>query len=149
MRSTQGNVVVESSEEIDRPAAFVWNAVRGLRGLATPEGVVEEARAQLPADGELPAQVRRAAQHVSMQQRVTEIDEGLMLLGLEMTSGQNVPWSSYQSRVRIEPLDGRTTRVTMTCLADAPGEQRRLVEGLLRSVLVLSLQSLRQRMEAS
>ena len=147
MPSTQGNVVVESSEEIDRPAAFVWNALRGLPDMAMPERIVAEARAQIPADGKLPTQVLGASQHVSMQQRVKQIDEGLMLLGLEMISGQNVPWSAYQSRLRIEPIDGRTTRITMTCLAQALGEER-LVQGLLRSVLVLSLQSLKRRMEA-
>jgi hypothetical protein len=86
-----------------------------------------------------------------------EIDEGLMSLDLdlvlEITAGRNVPlpWSACRSRLRVEPLDGgRTTRLTMTCLAPAPGgEERRLAEGVLRSVLVLSLQSLRRRIEAS
>ena len=142
----QQHLVVEASELIDRPAASVWNAVRSWQSLAVPEASIEVARTQSP-DGGMPTHVAESGR-VSMQQRVVEVDEHLMLLRLEMTSGQNVPWSSCQSRLRFEAVNQLSTRVTLSCLAAATSEPE-LVEGLLLSLLVSSLKALKQRMEAS
>jgi hypothetical protein len=148
MQQGQCAVVLDCSEYIAQPASAVWQAVRGVGANVMPKGLIGNAHQQPPHDGSSPVQVVRASAQVSMEQRVMEIDDALMLLRTEMTSGQNVPWSSYESRLRVEPLTPRQARVSITCLA-APMAEPRLVEGMLRALIVLSLQSLKQEMEAS
>jgi hypothetical protein len=149
MQQEHCGVVLDCSEYIARPASDVWKAVRRIGVTAAPKGVIGDAHRQPPPHaGSSPAQVVRASAQVLMEQRVMEIDDELMLLRMEMPSGQNVPWSSCESRLRVEQLAGRQARVTMTCLA-APMAEPRLVEGMLRALIVLSLQSLKQEMESS
>jgi hypothetical protein len=142
------DVVIECSENVARSAASVWKTVSRDHAIAVPKGILEEAHLFWPSNGESSVQVVPVADHVSMEQRVMNVDDALMLLRVKMISGHNVPWSSYQSRLRVEPIDGSQARVTMTCLA-TPTSETRSVEEMLKGLILHSLQSLRQHMEAS
>jgi hypothetical protein len=132
--------VVECSEKVNKPAEIVWEAVRHNRAIGILAGNSED----MPGGGGLPMR----AKSVSMGQRVMEIEDRLMLVRMEMTSGQGVPWSWCQSRLRVEPADAVRARITITCLAVSMAEPK-LVEGVLSDLLLTSLQSLKQRVEAN
>jgi Polyketide cyclase / dehydrase and lipid transport len=139
------NLVVECSQAIDKPAELVWQAVRNLRGVM-PQQPSQSPASESPEAHQ--AQVAPAPQSIAMEQRVVEIDDPLMMMRLEMRAGQKVPWSSYQSRIRIEPVDRLQARAIITCLA-APTAEPRIVEGMLRGLIRHSLQSLKQYMDES
>ena len=113
-----------------------------------PVQFVETVEAQSPEDGALPERPKATVEQSLMEQRVTEIDDVLMLLRMEMTVGKNLPWSAYESRMRVEPIAIDRARTTVTCLA-APTAEPALAKGMLKGLILLSLQTLKQRVENS
>jgi hypothetical protein len=61
---------------------------------------------------------------------------------MRMTGGQGVPWSSYETEYEVVPLDADRCRVQVRCTATPTTEPSR-VEGMLRSLFVLSLSTLK------
>lgn len=134
-RIASGNrdVVVECSESIAEPAAEVWRALRAVVGIVVPAG------RHGVQGGETP-------DRVAMEQRTVEIDDRLMMIQMEMTSGRNVPWSSCRSRLRVEPVDSVAAKVNLICLAVPTADPAR-VEGILRDLVLESLQTFKERLE--
>jgi hypothetical protein len=136
------DVLVEASELIEKPAPEVWGALRCIKGMLVPRTTFAGTRVAgnpKTADGGLLGKI-------AMDERVVEMDEPLMILRTEMTAGQNVPWTAYESRVRVAPIGNRSSQTTITCLV-RPTSEPAAVEGMLRGLIVLSLQSLKRRLE--
>ena len=66
----------------------------------------------------------------------------LMLLRMEMTAGKNLPWSEYQSRMRVEPI-GIDRAWIHHHLPGMPTTEPGLVKGMLKGLILLSLQTLK------
>ena len=71
-----------------------------------------------------------------------------MVLRMAMTRNANLPWSAYESTIRVEPVakELSKSRVVVTCLA-TPTDDERTVTGLLRGLILLWLRSLKARVE--
>ena len=122
MKVAMRDVVIECSETMPGPADSVWRALRRAHGNIVPDEIAKEV----------------IGDHASMTQRVTAIDDQLLLMLLEMTTGHSVPWSSYKCRLRVEPVDTERARVSVTCLAVPtiePAAVERLLDRLMRSSL--------------
>jgi hypothetical protein len=67
-----------------------------------------------------------------------------------MSRSANLPWSAYESTIRIEavPAEPLRCRVVLTCLA-TPTDDARIVIGLLHGLILLSLRSLKARVETT
>jgi hypothetical protein len=146
MESEPKDLVSECSLEIAGSAEIVWQSLRNFRAILQPDGIIEYA----PMDGDrktgasLPSP--QPSVPGSMRQRVIEVDDKLMILRLEMTAGRDVPWSSYQSQLRVEPCGPDRCRTTMTCLV-RPTTDRQFVDGTLRGLISLSLLAIKHRFE--
>jgi hypothetical protein len=144
MGDYQGDIYVEYAEAINERPEVVWTALRDVRG------------AGLPTDGAEPlvehdrepgaAHTVRPSIAVYMEERLTGCDPDLMLLRLEMIRCEGLPWSAYRSTFRVQPSLGGRSTVVATCLA-TPTAEMKVVEGMLRGMLVLTLQRLKAEVE--
>jgi hypothetical protein len=142
------DLVVECDETIERAPEFVWASVVTGGGAAMPEGIVEESRTSLTSEGQPVVQVLRPSSEVFMEQQVVDRQDEVMVLHMKMTRSRNLPWSAYESTLRVEPVPKEPTRshVVLTCLATPTGDET-AVSGMLRGLMLLSLRSLKARVE--
>ena len=141
-------LVVECDETIERAPDVVWRAVASGGGASMPHGVVEESRTSVTPEGHPVVQVIRPSSEVFMEQQVVDRQDGVMLLHMKMTRNRNLPWSAYESTLRVEPIAREPARshVVLSCLATPTGEAAH-VSGMLRGLMLLSLRSLKARVE--
>jgi hypothetical protein len=142
------DLVVECDEMIDRAPDVVWQAVTSGGGATMPQGVVEESRTALTPEGRPIVQVIRPSSEVFMEQEVVDQQDEVMVLHMKMTRNRNLPWSAYESTLRVEPIakDPGRSHIVLTCLATPTGEPS-AVTGMLRGLMLLSLRSLKARVE--
>jgi hypothetical protein len=76
-----------------------------------------------------------------MDQSVVQKVDDAMVVRMRMTGGQGVR-SSYETEYEVVPLDADRCRVQVRCTATPTTEPSR-VEGMLRSLFVLSLSTLK------
>ena len=140
----QQDIIVECTETIDRPADEVWKALVALRGAAMPESVEK-----MQVDRSVPDQIVQRIQlsdQVFMEQRMVERDDALMVVRMEMTRCAMLPWSAHRSTFRVESQNEHRCKVYATCLA-TPTSEARVVENMLRTLLVLGLRNLKSDLE--
>jgi hypothetical protein len=148
MNQLHHDLVVECDETIECSPQVVWRAVSSGGVAAMPEGIVEESRATLSTDGDRIVQVIRPSSEVFMEQQVVDRQDEVMVLHMKMTRNRNLPWSAYESTLRVEPVPTQPARarVVLTCLATPTGDAD-AVSGMLRGLMLLSLRSLKARLE--
>jgi hypothetical protein len=130
-------VVVECDETIDRSPEVVWRAVASA-------GADDAGRS--PGCGAVG--LIRPSPEMFMEQRVVDRRDEVMVLRTAMTRSANLPWSAYESTIRVEavPTEPSRCRVVLTCLV-MPTDDQRIVTGLLHGLILLSLRSLKARVE--
>ena len=136
-------VVVECDETIDRSPEVVWNVVACTGAVDWASDPSRSAA----CDG---VRLIRLSPQMFMEQRVVDRREEVMVLRTAMTRSANLPWSAYESTIRVEamPMDPSRCRVVLTCLA-TPTDDERIVTGLLHGLILLSLRSLKARVETT
>ena len=142
-QSGQRCFVVECSANIARPAEAVWQAARHRRA-EIPERRTEETWRH--ADGKSPRSAS-GSEIASLVTRVIEVNERLMLLRMEMAADQ-ASYSWCQSMLLVQPVSSHGSRITITCLAMSAAEPR-MVEEVLKNLLLSSLHSLKQRLDTA
>lgn len=145
MGDYQGDIYVEYAESINERPEVVWTALRDVRGAGLP---TDDAEPPLVAKDRRPgaAHTVRPSIAVYMEERLTGCDQNLMLLGLEMIRCEGLPWSAYRSTFRVQPSLGGRSTIVATCLA-TPTAEMKVVEGMLRGMLVLTVQRLKAEVE--
>ena len=136
-------VVVECDETIDRSPEVVWNVVACMG----EGGPASDASRSAACDG---VGLIRPSPEMFMEQRVIDRRDEVMVLRTAMTRSANLPWSAYESTIRVEALlmEPSRCRVVLTCLA-TPTDDERIVTGLLQGLILLSLRSLKARVETT
>src|SRR5205085_8985916 len=102
MSSEPDEMVSECSLAIAIPAEVVWQTFRLSRAILQPDGIIEYAtKDEVPQESPSPNAPPRDGGSTRIW--VTEVNDVLMILRLEMSPASDVPWSSFQSQIRIEP----------------------------------------------
>ena len=130
-----------------RPTSFGSRSVDFRRSMV-PAQFVEATEPELPVDDALPGKPNTPVEQVLMEQRVTEIDDVPDAPADGDDSGEEsaVVGVSIANAGRADRH--RPARTTITCLA-APTTEPGLVKGMLKGLILLSLQTLKQRLENS
>ena len=144
MRQSLGDIIIECEESITRSPEQTWAAVATGTKPPADEGVK---RSTGSGDDDAGTEsLIRPTRDVFMVQRVIHRNDRAMVVRFEMTRGQNLPWSTCHSSLRVESNGVDESRVVLICVV-TPTDDQISATVVLRGLVTFWLNSLKARLE--